>query len=358
MDSPLLYNPLDRLLVRLAKYFPLDLLALASITLYLFLCTIWGVFKNGVRIAFEVFELKKHATWPQSMIVAGVVLLCSVLATVTALTIMAPQYTAFGHQHFQHQQGTLRQCHLTASFGKNHSYVGHGIINMLPPHHDSTVLKPQNNNLATRSFIKLPHPHQSTTHQTNNNNNNNNNNRDDKNSNDKNDMNDETPHHNGQHQHHHGKHNGTHSIVGDEIDAAPRAPLHRPGSGNNGANKNDNKNNKNNNGNNNNSNPPSTDHSSSTGGRVLLPSSLTLVHGECRMSEISQMVTRMTVSLPFFAIASFFGSAAFIIVFIICAIYQSRKEKPSYYQVFLILSFIGILDLPADTCANRNNLIM
>jgi len=44
------FNPLDQFLVQLSKFFPLDYILFATILLYVFISSLYGLVKLGVRI--------------------------------------------------------------------------------------------------------------------------------------------------------------------------------------------------------------------------------------------------------------------------------------------------------------------
>jgi len=98
LDSPWV-NPLDGLLRLTAPYFPLDMFIYLGVIVYVFLCTVVGIVKLGIRILWiELFTIRGRRTPPQALLLTAMLLSLSLLAFNTDLLTIAPYYTAYGRQ--------------------------------------------------------------------------------------------------------------------------------------------------------------------------------------------------------------------------------------------------------------------
>jgi len=101
MDRPTWYNPADRLLVWVSRFFPLDFVVFGVFALYLLVCTLYGVVVLGVRIAgFQVFQVKPRRTWPQALLLLCAIVMFALLAIMVEAVAIAPQYATFGRQTY------------------------------------------------------------------------------------------------------------------------------------------------------------------------------------------------------------------------------------------------------------------
>mmetsp|Transcript_41148 Transcript_41148/g.80719 ORF Transcript_41148/g.80719 Transcript_41148/m.80719 type:complete len:673 (-) Transcript_41148:127-2145(-) len=118
VDSPQIFNPLDRLLMLLAKFFPFDYVLLAVLALYFFLISLFGIVSIGVRCCgVRLFEIKKGGTWPQGLLLCAVLMVLVMLGVGAALHSLIPVYLTFGSQTFTHHlaPGQPLVCTLTDS---------------------------------------------------------------------------------------------------------------------------------------------------------------------------------------------------------------------------------------------------
>ena len=130
VDAPVL-NPLDWLLVKLAPAFPLDFIVLACVSCYLFLCSMYGLVKLGVRIGpVSLFAIKPKRTGPQAMLLLSVALLASLLGLMVFLAVAAPQYASFGSQMLQAgADGVLTSQRCSHAYSVSHvAAEGAGVI--------------------------------------------------------------------------------------------------------------------------------------------------------------------------------------------------------------------------------------
>ncbi|CAD8145881.1 unnamed protein product [Paramecium octaurelia] len=92
-------NPIDTLYVYSSYYFPLDYLFFFIFTLYIFICTLYGIIKCGI-IFLKGFEIKKEQTQPSSLFIVAAILNISILVVCNQLMTLCPQYATFGNQHY------------------------------------------------------------------------------------------------------------------------------------------------------------------------------------------------------------------------------------------------------------------
>jgi len=116
MDTPSFFNPLDKLIVYLSKYFPLDSVALACIAGYLLFATVYGIVRLGIRFAlWHVFSIRPKRTWPQALLLLSLFLMLTLLAITVQVVALLPQYSVFGSQTFvdaaTNQRVPCRQSH-------------------------------------------------------------------------------------------------------------------------------------------------------------------------------------------------------------------------------------------------------
>ncbi|CDW85588.1 UNKNOWN [Stylonychia lemnae] len=114
IDKYTLFNPLDWTLVQLSKVFPLDLIFISIILIYVLVTCIFGIVRLGVRFMqiFNVIQyhltqlhqgytIKKRETQPQALNLAAVLIILMVFAFSMQLMTISPQYTTFGSQRLE-----------------------------------------------------------------------------------------------------------------------------------------------------------------------------------------------------------------------------------------------------------------
>ncbi|KAI9494203.1 LMBR1-like membrane protein-domain-containing protein [Zychaea mexicana] len=113
ISHPDLFNPVNVIFVKLAKYFPLDNVFMVLLIVYFFLATMSGVITLGVRFLWvALFRIRKGATMPQGLLFSTILLTLSLLALNYSLTaVVAPGYAHFGSQVYcNYTEGGQRDC--------------------------------------------------------------------------------------------------------------------------------------------------------------------------------------------------------------------------------------------------------
>jgi len=97
-----IFQPINWLLVKTAKVFPIDYVIFLLITMLFFTASVIGIATIGIRLLWiTLFRIRKAHTSPQALLLATVLLTLMTLATNYAVTMMvAPQYSTFGPQTF------------------------------------------------------------------------------------------------------------------------------------------------------------------------------------------------------------------------------------------------------------------
>ncbi|CAG9328401.1 LMBRD1 [Blepharisma stoltei] len=117
-SSSSIFNPLDSLLVYLSTMFPLDYLIFGLLILYIFIASIYGIVRWGIRfLCVSVFTIKKKRTMPQALLVASIIMMLVVLGISVAILTVVPAYTTFGSQKFV-SDGKTVECSLE-NFNEN-----------------------------------------------------------------------------------------------------------------------------------------------------------------------------------------------------------------------------------------------
>ena len=105
--------------------FPLDLIALAALVLFLFWTSLFAVGSIGVRIACVLlYRVSPGATSPQALLLVAVLMQLVGFMLCLQLPALLPQYATFGAQTFAAADGTRRPCSLqsaAATDGRCHS---------------------------------------------------------------------------------------------------------------------------------------------------------------------------------------------------------------------------------------------
>ncbi|GAM17934.1 hypothetical protein SAMD00019534_011090 [Acytostelium subglobosum LB1] len=98
-DYPKLKNPIDLMLSASAPYFPLDYILLGLLILYVYIATLSGIVKIGIRFLWiKLYEFTPSRTAPQALLIASVILMLSNLCLNIQIVQLAPQYAMFGTQ--------------------------------------------------------------------------------------------------------------------------------------------------------------------------------------------------------------------------------------------------------------------
>lgn len=104
------FNPLNWLLVKSAKVFPVDYAIFTVLVLLFFCSSVIGIATVGIRFLWiRIFQIRKGHTSPQALLMATAMLMLTSLALNYSISmIVAPQYATFGPQTFcDRQPGAL-----------------------------------------------------------------------------------------------------------------------------------------------------------------------------------------------------------------------------------------------------------
>ncbi|GAW82189.1 hypothetical protein, conserved [Plasmodium gonderi] len=97
-----IFNLLDSSLILFSRYFPLDIFIIASLSIYIFCCSLYGIVNVGIRIFFIPFyKLKTRKSSPQTMLVLCFVIIHIILVLIMTLLTIAPNYVTYGIQRIQ-----------------------------------------------------------------------------------------------------------------------------------------------------------------------------------------------------------------------------------------------------------------
>eukprot|EP00696_Hemimastix_kukwesjijk_P011687 gnl/Hemi2/24648_TR8291_c0_g2_i1.p1 gnl/Hemi2/24648_TR8291_c0_g2~~gnl/Hemi2/24648_TR8291_c0_g2_i1.p1 ORF type:complete len:519 (+),score=190.69 gnl/Hemi2/24648_TR8291_c0_g2_i1:115-1671(+) len=100
--GPQLFNPFDQMMIALSSAFPIDLIALASVVIFIFFSSLTGIFRLGIRILWiALWRIRPRGTSPQALILLAILMTHIILALCSALLTFMPQYATFGSQTFQ-----------------------------------------------------------------------------------------------------------------------------------------------------------------------------------------------------------------------------------------------------------------
>lgn len=101
LDDKNYTNYLDYLMLYSSRFFHLDYILFAIINLYVFICSLYGFVKLGVKfLIFTWFEIKKQSTNPQGLLIMSFMMCLMILAFMMEMLTLAPQYSTFGTQTF------------------------------------------------------------------------------------------------------------------------------------------------------------------------------------------------------------------------------------------------------------------
>lgn len=97
-----IFQPINWILVKTSKVFPVDYVLFLLLVLFLFASSIVGVATVGIRFLWvTLFKIRKGHTSPQALLMATVLLTLTVLAiNYSVAMVIAPQYATFGPQTF------------------------------------------------------------------------------------------------------------------------------------------------------------------------------------------------------------------------------------------------------------------
>jgi len=105
-------NPIDLLLEALAPAFPIDLIVLGSLIIYIFFTSLAGIVEIGIRFLWvHLYKIRARATMPQGILATVIILMLSVVALNMQIVLnLAPQYSSFGTQTYIKNGTGVVQC--------------------------------------------------------------------------------------------------------------------------------------------------------------------------------------------------------------------------------------------------------
>src|SRR5205823_5738956 len=97
-----IFQPVNWILVKSAKVFPIDYVIFLILVLIFFFASVVGLATIGIRILWiTIFRIRRGHTSPQALLVATVMLTLITLALNYSISmIVAPQYATFGPQTY------------------------------------------------------------------------------------------------------------------------------------------------------------------------------------------------------------------------------------------------------------------
>ncbi|KAH7408124.1 putative lysosomal cobalamin transporter [Phaeosphaeria sp. MPI-PUGE-AT-0046c] len=97
-----IFQPLNWVLVKSAKVFPVDYVLFLLLVLFLFSASVVGIATAGIRFLWlTIFKIRKGHTSPQALLMATVLLTLIVLGiNYSVAMVIAPQYATFGPQTY------------------------------------------------------------------------------------------------------------------------------------------------------------------------------------------------------------------------------------------------------------------
>merc|ERR1719261_1089146 len=105
------FNPADELFLKLSKFFPMDFVVLGIFVLYIFLASLFGIVGLGIRVlCLTMYQIRARKSMPQALLVLCNVMAYILLALCMALLTIAPNYTSFGSQTVQQEDGSPGWC--------------------------------------------------------------------------------------------------------------------------------------------------------------------------------------------------------------------------------------------------------
>ncbi|XP_049848545.1 probable lysosomal cobalamin transporter [Schistocerca gregaria] len=120
LANPNLRNLIDRILGLLQHIHPLDFILLSLILAYFYFATISGIRSIQIRCFFvKIFSFGRHRTSPQALIIASGILIFLAIYLPTELSLLAPQYTYWGHKHWLNEtDSTHHPCDISHIFSE------------------------------------------------------------------------------------------------------------------------------------------------------------------------------------------------------------------------------------------------
>ncbi|CRH01707.1 conserved Plasmodium membrane protein, unknown function [Plasmodium relictum] len=97
-----IFNLLDSLLIFFSRFFPIDILVIASLAIYIFCCSLYGIVNVGIRIFFiPIYKLKPKKSSPETMLILCFLIIHIILVLIMTLLTIAPNYITYGIQNIK-----------------------------------------------------------------------------------------------------------------------------------------------------------------------------------------------------------------------------------------------------------------
>ncbi|KMZ79284.1 hypothetical protein PVIIG_01758 [Plasmodium vivax India VII] len=97
-----IFNLLDSSLLLFSRLFPLDIFLIASLAIYIFCCSLYGIVNVGIRVCFiPLYKLKTRRSSPETMLVLCFVIIHIILVLIMTLLTIAPNYITYGIQRIR-----------------------------------------------------------------------------------------------------------------------------------------------------------------------------------------------------------------------------------------------------------------
>ncbi|CRG95090.1 conserved Plasmodium membrane protein, unknown function [Plasmodium gallinaceum] len=97
-----IFNLLDSVLIFFSRFFPLDILVIASLAIYIFCCSLYGIVNVGIRIFFiPIYKLKPKKSSPETMLILCFLIIHIILVLIMTLLTIAPNYITYGIQNIK-----------------------------------------------------------------------------------------------------------------------------------------------------------------------------------------------------------------------------------------------------------------
>jgi len=96
-----IFNPMDKLLVFVSAFFPVDYVVFTVLVVYFFFTTLGGIVSLGIRLmCILLYKIEYKRTAPQALLLATVILMFALISMNFQLLSIVPQYAQFGSQKY------------------------------------------------------------------------------------------------------------------------------------------------------------------------------------------------------------------------------------------------------------------
>jgi LMBR1 domain-containing protein 1 len=135
IKKPVLPNPLDLLLTWSSSVFPVDYIVFLSFISLIVAGTLTGLANIGIKFFWiHLYQLKWRNTVPQGLLTSCIFMMMIVTVFSFTMVFFAPQYTSFGSQHFQNEQGEWQLCDFDHLYNATKAAtLDYGMLNTTDP---------------------------------------------------------------------------------------------------------------------------------------------------------------------------------------------------------------------------------